>query len=559
MLSVKFHLAIILTLVFTFLAYSNIFTNQFVGDDWDFFVDWPVTQTWNSIPDIFRGINPQQHTGTYRPLRNLAMLVSRQVFGSYYPGYHLVSITVHLSITYLVYLICLKLSQRKPLSFFASLFFGLHPIHTEAVTFITASYDTISFLFGFLSFYLFLLHQQSSKNKSKLFTFHLSLITFLLAVLANETALVFPLLIALYVFLFIPGINIKKIGLIVKPYFIIAIGIYLLRIFVIQTPVRGTYQDHNFFLSMMVSLKAYIEYLKTFLLPVNLSISHLLPGNISTYTFQKYNLEAIRSQSMFDPYILFSLFTVLCLLFIVYKFRHTHPILSFSLGWIFISLLPVLNLIPTALIFSERYSYLSSFGFCLLVGYLFRNNPGINNPGVFNPGVARGLVCIMIMGISGFYLVTTYNRNQEWHSEHTFWQAETARHPNNGVMKFVLGKVYQKNGQFDQAVNAYSQAVTIHPDLGEAHYQLARIYQYQNQLDLSQAAYLQAVKSDPENSQIKSDLSQLYLQIGDQNLQQAQYLPAIAAFKKASQFFPLNLQAKTKLNQLCSQHPLDCR
>jgi hypothetical protein len=163
----------------------NIFGNGFVIDDQYFIVE--------------KMADPVSQQGVFRPVRSLLYTVYFQIFGTNNPaGYHLHSLLVHLVATGLVYLIILNFkflilnqgSKSKFLNHFAftaALLFGLHPVHTEAITYMAASMEMTGIVFMLFAFYLYL------KNKNVL-----SYLFAMLAFFTYEMTLTLPLLLLLY-------------------------------------------------------------------------------------------------------------------------------------------------------------------------------------------------------------------------------------------------------------------------------------------------------------------------------------------------------------------------
>src|SRR3989344_1936153 len=175
--STKFQLGIIILL--TILAYSNIFQNNFMFDDKFFVIDWKINKNFNNIKELFLYDSVMPGVVGYRPVRGIFYILGYAIYGENPLGWHINSIIIHILCTVLVYFITKELIQNAKfkvqnfnsklksnkkiinhyslfsIPFITALLFGLHPIHTEAITFITASMDSIGFLFLLLSFYLY--------------------------------------------------------------------------------------------------------------------------------------------------------------------------------------------------------------------------------------------------------------------------------------------------------------------------------------------------------------------------------------------------------------------
>ena len=165
-------LSILAVFLLTAAAYSNIFANQFLMDDWDFIVDWPLIQDWKNFPQFFTGyVPPAGQEGIYSPVKTLFHAVNYSLFGLNPLGYHIVSLVVHLAGILLVYKLSYFFIKDGRVAFFSALLFGLHPVHVEPVTSMTGSVDLIGVLFMFLAFYLYVKAQRGGEDfNRKLYT-----------------------------------------------------------------------------------------------------------------------------------------------------------------------------------------------------------------------------------------------------------------------------------------------------------------------------------------------------------------------------------------------------
>ncbi len=98
----------------------------------------------------------------YRPVLAISMMLD-YVLWQEASGFHLTNILFHVCNTLLVFFLSWKLIRvqawRVPLSFLAALLFAVHPIHTEAVDWISARTDLLATFFSlsaFLSYIYFL-------------------------------------------------------------------------------------------------------------------------------------------------------------------------------------------------------------------------------------------------------------------------------------------------------------------------------------------------------------------------------------------------------------------
>src|SRR3990167_2775376 len=200
----KFQLTIIILL--TVGVYANTLGNQLVWDD-KTFASWQQTESFANLPYFLKGNLPGPHQGDYRLFKGIILTFDKVVFGNSLFVFHLQALLIHLSVTLLIYLVTLKILQKAqdgknaaPVAFLTALLFGVHPVHTEAVTFITSSTDIIGIAFLFLSFYFYIKAPDEYRSKKR--NLALSGIFALLAFAAYEVTFVLPGLFMLYDFCF---------------------------------------------------------------------------------------------------------------------------------------------------------------------------------------------------------------------------------------------------------------------------------------------------------------------------------------------------------------------
>jgi hypothetical protein len=80
---------------------------------------------------------------------------------------------------------------------FGSLLFAAHPVHVEAVTWLSARKEVLHGFFFFLGFYLYLMGRGGEGRKKILFFFGV-LVSILLAILSKPSAVVFPAVVIVY-------------------------------------------------------------------------------------------------------------------------------------------------------------------------------------------------------------------------------------------------------------------------------------------------------------------------------------------------------------------------
>src|SRR3989344_731218 len=124
-------------------AYFKIFSAEFVYDDFAFIVNnkairslIPVSKFFTD-PNIFTGAQDNLGGKNWRPISSLAFALQYKIFGANPTGFHFVGILFHLINTVLVYFLAKKLLNRSGAAIAIASLWSLHPVLTEAVSWIS--------------------------------------------------------------------------------------------------------------------------------------------------------------------------------------------------------------------------------------------------------------------------------------------------------------------------------------------------------------------------------------------------------------------------------------
>ena len=199
----------------------NIF---FVQDD---FILINEFSSENLINDLKNTIDPSKATH-WRPLHNLYFLISGNLFGKFYPGYHAFSLMIHIVSAFMIFKVLRLLTKNTNTALLGAIIYAVHPSHFVSIFWISGSATTIGFLFLISSFYLYLINKKSW-----------ALVLFVLSFLASEAMVTGAAIFTTYEFL----IKRKKMdGLFLLKVFIISLGFLLLKfLFLTQETTLRTY------------------------------------------------------------------------------------------------------------------------------------------------------------------------------------------------------------------------------------------------------------------------------------------------------------------------------
>ena len=169
---------------------------SFQFDDWNVIVNEPRVHSlaawWQSMPGI-------------RPLLKLSYALNMTLDASPV-GFRVVNVLIHVLSATLVGSVLRTRGLRAGLSevdasraaLLAALIFALHPVQTEAVTYISGRSSSLAACFCLLSLYCWIRSEQSERGRSATGWLAACCICFALAVATKETALILPLALLLY-------------------------------------------------------------------------------------------------------------------------------------------------------------------------------------------------------------------------------------------------------------------------------------------------------------------------------------------------------------------------
>lgn len=185
-------------LILTFLIFGKILSNFFVSDDWHWL--WLAKNTAWSWQILFSNYEGTHLGGSYSPFLIVVYKLVWPLFGLHYFYYHLVSLLVHATNAWLVFLLTNKIlavlavKNKKKLSLAAGILFLLWPTQVEAVAWLAAwphLWATFFYLLALLFYF------KLKENRQLKFLF-LSGCFFILALTTKEIAISLPLVIFIW-------------------------------------------------------------------------------------------------------------------------------------------------------------------------------------------------------------------------------------------------------------------------------------------------------------------------------------------------------------------------
>jgi Flp pilus assembly protein TadD len=452
----------VLLCILAFTAYANTMGNGFAWDDHQQVVMNPSLRPgapWlrlagANIWGFTRG-GVEERSNYYRPLQMVTYRLTSEIFGFDARAFHAVNLALHLITVLLVFALFYKWIGRIGRAFAAAALFAVHPIHTEAVDWIAALPDigcTVCFLLAFLFFVL--ARGETSTPPPAETTRRLYILcaatsyaAFAAALLWKEAAIVFPVIVMAYVFcLGEPAAQISRIGSALKrslPYWLI-LGLY----FVMRFRVLGflVTSQRNWILSRLEFGLTVVNLISAYCWKL------LAPIHLNAY----YVFVPVRTIQ--EPRAIASiLFLLLAAGAIVYGWRCA-PWVAFAALWIFITLIPVLNVYAVGRnVFAERYLYLPSVGFCSLI-VLVAERIARALPAGFRTSASTVVLAAVLLVFTGL----TFVRNPVWKDDSTLFTRTLESSPNAPFVQDMVAAVQPNDALGQQlAASHYLLAISL--------------------------------------------------------------------------------------------------
>lgn len=492
-----------------FLIYANSLNNAFVSDD---------------IPAILK--NPAISQAHY------FWLVPDQLFNSlnyriakFNPFiYHLTNIAIH-SINTLLVFFFLQLFFKSQASFLGAILFAVHPIHTEAVTWISGR------PYLFLAFFIlitYLLYQAATgrDTKFKVTPYFLSLLIFAYFILKNFSFYsLFPFLLILSDVTFKTWRRNWKCWL---PFFAIVILRLILAKAVIMGRVTSVAKDiagaptwTNPLFNLVYSLSSHFFLL---LWPAKLTLYHE-PALISAFQL-KIGIISLTILILALPFI----------------FKRAKEIF-FAIVLFILFLAPTYSPITISWLVAERYLYFPSVSLSMFLAFFYERfiayKPHLRN-------IALGFLLFIIAG----YGLRTVARNEDWKTPGKLWRQTLKVSYNSPRSHNNMGDIYAQEGNLEGAIQEFKKAVELKPDYADAYHNLANTYYHKGDLQQAIKLYQQALLFNPKLFDSYYNLGIIYLNTGNLDL-------AIKQFQKALQLNPQDANAQRALNFALRQISVD--
>ena len=495
----------------TFLVFSGALRNGFVNYDDDFnFLTNPHYRGlgWAQIRWMFTSSTLGGH---YMPLTWLTLGLDFVLWGMNPFGYHLTNLLLHCANAAVFYFVSRRLlasadprgddSSGPWLDFYAalaSLFFALHPLRVESVSWITERRDVLSGFFYLLAILFYLRAEACAGTSKGSRQLALSVVSFACSLLSKISGITLPLTL-----LVIDIYPLRRLPRNPKLWFTAETRrVWLEKIpFLLLVPPAGlrgiagmarlgTLSSFNKFgaaerFSIALFSAAFYVW-KTFA-PWGLSPFYTLPDKINPLA---------------EPFLL-SCFFVAAITVVALAVRRRWPAGLAVWTCYLIAILPVSGLAQNGLqIAADRYTYIPCLGFALLAAgsasWLHKENGRYvwRNAAIFAGVLLGALSCL------------TWRQIKVWHDSEAVWNRVLSIEGDIEMAHYNLGHAFAEQGKMDEAIKQFNLALQAKPDDARAHNNLGLALAEQGKMDEAIGHYNLAIQSQPDMASAHYNLAQ---------------------------------------------------
>ncbi len=458
-----------------FLYRDVIFRGPFLFDDLEYIVGNPMIRSLS----YFANITDPRYLGYFSFALNNAL-------GGENPfGFHLVNVIIHVINAILVFstisvILTLLGSAGNPqpgwryaAAFFTGLVFLVHPVETQAVSYITQRFTSLSALFYLLSVLLYLharvtLEKGSGERRRGLAMYIASLVSAILAMKTKEIAFTIPFMVAILEFMLFGASKFEKRRFYFLIPFAAALIIIPLSLFGpewgLSAPGRGideiTRKDKLYDLFqrspyeyLVTQFRVIVTYVRLLVFPAD---------QLAVYDYAA-------SHSLFEGRVLLSV----SLLFAAegaalcswQRAKQAGPreapyyrLISIGVIWFFVTISIESSVIPIKDVIFEHRLYLPSAGFFACCAGLFmliamRVGPFLGGR------VAAAVIAVTVVAALS---VATYTRNTVWTDEVRFWD-DIVKKTGKAIGYNNRGNAYLKKGEYALALRDLDRTIGFFP------------------------------------------------------------------------------------------------
>ncbi len=426
-------------------------------------------------------------------------------------SYHLVNVAIHLLATFSFWLLVTLLlrtpglEKTKPAGppvltgLVAAAVFLVHPVATQAVSYLVQRATSLATFFYLTSVVLFLKFRmaEGALRKGKWRWYLLAVLTTWAAMFTKEICFTLPVMIVMVDLLTFPGKKWRGRILCYLPFLVSLSFIPLLLVATknfnlgelgrVAEPAGAISPWHY----LCTQFRVLVTYLRLLILPINQNLDY------------QYTL----FRSFFHvPVVASFILLLLVALGGIFAWWRGNRLAGLAVLWFFLTLSVESSFIPISdLIFEHRlYLPLAGYAMAFASGFYWCQREG-----------SRRLANLTLFLLMILYSSLTLQRNFLWADDLKLWLDTAARSPNKARVLNNLGAVYNNRRQYQQAVQVLSRGLFFAPRFYPLYLNRGRALMELGDTRAALSDFLSGLALQPEAGDIHLNIAVLYAQLGD--------------------------------------------
>ena len=525
-------LLIVLMAVVAFLVYAKTLTGDFIFDDEPNIKYNPHIRLKHITAETLW--DAATKGPTKRPVAKLSFALNHYFHGYHVVGFHMVNILIHIANGVLLYLLVI-ITWRTPamrayhgkygwIAFFTALIWLVHPIQTQAVSYIVQRMTSMATMFTVLSLLFYIQARFETGNAKKTAWFCAMAASGLLALGSKEISATLPFFIFLYEWYFFQDLSLtwikKRIPLIAAVFIaLVIISLIYLGGHPIEK-ITSMYAERSITITQraLSQLRIVILYISLLLWPY--------PGRLNlAYDFQP-------SHSLLDPMTtVLGMIAIIIFLAVAVLTAKKHRLVSFCILWFFGNLVIESSIIALELVFEHR-NYMPSMFFILLGVFLCCR--------YLKPKWLAPLLLSVIVVVCALW---TFERNEVWRSPILMWKDSINKSPRYPRPYNNLGVALMRRGYYQLAAKQYRRALELNPEYARAHTNLGYVL-------AKEGHYAKAIEHLTISLEIDPNQYETYNNFGIALTLQGHYQEAVGYFSTAIAIRPDYTHAHNNLGEV---------
>ncbi len=552
---------VILLIVVCLATYCNSLPVPFTFDDFPYLVENPLIKDLDYFFDYSR-IDGHHLTVDHkynfilRPVTYFTFSINYLIHGIDPGGFRLVNILIHMSNALLIYLLVQRLlscaadgeTQDGSLgpslpfvSFFSAIIFAVHPLQTQAVTYIVQRFTSLATLLYLLTIVLYLSFRSSRTKSAQVASYICALLAAICAMKAKEIAFTLPVVLVMIEMFFLKGQKFRRmLGLVPFIFTMAIIPATVLKLSE-SSPTAGSsalergtnlinfskVTTHDYFITQ---LRVIVTYLRLLFFPVQQNLDYDYP----------------LFHSLLDYRIVLSLMVILSVVAMgIWFFRSSlrkvgklhvqMRLISFGIFWFFITLSVESSIIPIDDLIYEHRVYLPSVGMILA----FVTGLDMIREKITEPNDRGGRFVLVPVLVVLALATATMVRNDVWHN---IWVDAAKKSPRKARPFNNHGDYLMKTNRPGEAIPWFRHAIELDPGNIDAYLNLGAACSDTGSFDEAERALNFVLDRRPGDYLAWNNLGTVYVRKGD-------FRKGVEMYRRSLVINPGNLGVQANLNQ----------